>query len=62
MRISLSDPRLSHGERRFLRGVAEKLRQPPRPQLPEGYSGRSKEAFGSCGEGETDRWQHRGSS
>jgi hypothetical protein len=28
MRISLSDPRLSQAERRFLRDVAEKLRPP----------------------------------
>ena len=30
MRISLTDPRLSHGER--LRDIAEKLKQPPIPQ------------------------------
>jgi hypothetical protein len=38
MRISLTDPRLSQGERRFLRDVAEKLKQPPRQPLPEGYA------------------------
>ena len=37
MRISLTDPRLSHRERRFLRDVAEKLKQSPRQPLPEGY-------------------------
>jgi len=57
MRISLTDPRLSHGERRFLRDVAEKLKQSPRQPLPEGYRRAINEAFGDCGEGETDRWQ-----
>jgi hypothetical protein len=29
----------------------------PRPPLPEGYRSALDEAFGSCGEGETDRSQ-----
>ena len=50
MRISLTDPRLSHGERRFLRDVAEKLREPNRGgQLPESYRQAIEEAFGDCG-------------
>jgi hypothetical protein len=57
MRVSLNDPRLSPTERQVLRNVAEKLRQPPRQPLPEGYKRALDEAFGSCGEGETDRWQ-----
>ena len=58
MRISLSDPRLSQGERRFLRDVAEKLREPRRGgPLPEGYRQALEETFGDCGEGDTDRWQ-----
>jgi hypothetical protein len=58
MRISLSDSRLSRGERRFLEHIATKLRQPtPRQPLPEGYERALRETFGDCGEGERDRWQ-----
>jgi len=62
MRIELTDPRLTRSERRYLEALAEKLRPTPRQPLPEGYKRALEEAFGSCGEGETDRWQHRGSS
>jgi hypothetical protein len=55
MKISLSDPRLSRPERRFLEAIATKLRDPHSTQpLPEGYKRALDEAFGSCGEGETD--------
>ena len=63
MRISLNEQRLTAGERRVLRDIARKLTDTtPRQPLPEGYKRALDEAFGSCGEGETDRWQHRGSS
>jgi hypothetical protein len=58
VRISLTDPRLSQGERRFLRDVAEKLREPRTGEpLPESYREALDQCFGSCGEGDRDRWQ-----
>jgi hypothetical protein len=55
MRISLSDHRLSGGERRFLEQIASKLREPtPRQPLPESYRQALDEV---CGEGEVDRRQ-----
>ena len=52
MRISLTDPRLSPIERMVLQQVRDKLSQPPRALLPEGYRHALEETFGSCGEGD----------
>ena len=54
---SLTDPRLTRGERRYLEALGQKLKPAPRQPLPEGYKRALDEAFGSCGEGERDRWQ-----
>ena len=52
------DPRISRTERRFLEAIATKLREPSRGSpLPPGYQETIEQAFGSCGEGEKDRWQ-----
>ncbi len=57
MRISLTDPRLSYGERRFLRDVADKLKEPVcGGPLPESYRQALDEVFGSCS-GERDCWE-----
>ena len=56
MRINLTDPRLSPTERLVLQQLRDRLSQPPRAPLPEGYEQALRETFGSCGEGETDRW------
>ena len=58
MRISLTDPRLTAGERRFLRDIAGKLIDTtPRQPLPPEYQLAIDEVFGSCGEGDRHRWQ-----
>jgi hypothetical protein len=58
MRISLTDPRLTAGERRFLRDIAGKLIDTtPRQPLPPEYQRAIDEVFGSCGEGDRHRWQ-----
>ena len=57
-KISLSDHRLSKGERRFLEQIATKLSEPTRGgPLPEGHARAIEEASGDdCG-GWRDRWQ-----
>ena len=51
-RISLNDNRLTPGERRFLRDVADKLREPTRGgPLPEGHARAIQEAFGGATDG-----------
>lgn len=59
MRVNLNDPRLSPTERMVLQRVHDKLSAPRQP-LPEGYKRALDEVFGSCGEGDRDRWQPEG--
>ena len=56
----IDDPRLTVSERKQLREIALRLQADhpkPRQPLPEGYRRAIEEVFGTCGEGERDRWQ-----
>jgi hypothetical protein len=57
--IDLNDPRLTERERHYLRTIAVRLGGADRfrAQLPEVYRRELDRVFGSCGEGERDRWQ-----
>ena len=55
--VSLSDPRLTAGERRFLRDIAGKLiGTTPRQPLPPEYQRAIDEVFGVPAK-DRDRWQ-----
>ena len=57
MRISLNDQQTNYRRAEVLRDIAGKLTDTtPRQPLPEGYKRALEGAFGSCGEGEADRW------
>ena len=63
--INIENSRLTAKERTLLRQIAHRLDnwndyQPVRPlthSLPAGYQSELDRVFGSCGEGERDRWQ-----
>ena len=60
MQIDIDDPRLRVSECKQLREIAFRLQADdpkPRQSLSEGYRRAIEEVFGTCGEGERDRWQ-----
>lgn len=57
MLIDSEDWRLTKHERDALREIAFRLKANSNINLPPAYAEEMARVFGSCGEGERDRWQ-----